>query len=209
MGLKTRLAQDWEAGVFVGMGLNRDSSDADRLKGLDDIDYHATYGAFVEWRPGPYALGLAYRHAAHKGYGGVMELRASYGGATTAMRCAWASTPNGPTATPCRPVRRHAGPPPATAPVCTPIPRLRASSRRRCMPPVASVVRALEHGRHAGRIDGAGRRPRQPVGRARQQCVRQRGHGLRVLSGSDEALAGHGNVRRGRGARQLQRRPPR
>lgn len=78
MGLKTRLAQDWEAGVFVGMGLNRDSSDADRLKGLDDIDYHATYGAFVEWRPGPYALGLAYRQAAHKGYGGVMELRASY-----------------------------------------------------------------------------------------------------------------------------------
>ncbi|MBR8652532.1 MipA/OmpV family protein [Achromobacter sp. Marseille-Q0513] len=78
MGLKTQLGPNWEAGVFVGLGLNRDSGDADRLKGLGDIDYHATYGAFVEWRPGPYALGVAYRQAAHEGYGGVMELRASY-----------------------------------------------------------------------------------------------------------------------------------
>ena len=137
MGLKTRLAQDWEAGVFVGMGLNRDSSDADRLKGLDDIDYHATYGAFVEWRPGPYALGLAYRHAAHKGYGGVMELRASYlawrddsNALRVGVNAEWANGDAMQTwygVTPGQAARSRAG--------LHAYSRLRASSRRRCMPP--------------------------------------------------------------------------
>ncbi|WZB76238.1 MipA/OmpV family protein [Achromobacter insuavis] len=77
-GLQTTLAPDWKAGVFVGMGLGRDSSDADRTKGLDDIDFHATYGAFVEWSPGPFSLGAAYRQAARSGYGGTLELRATY-----------------------------------------------------------------------------------------------------------------------------------
>ena len=78
MGLQTALAPDWKAGVFVGMGLGRDSSDADRTKGLDDIDFHGTYGAFVEWAPGPLSLGAAYRQAARSGYGGTLELRATY-----------------------------------------------------------------------------------------------------------------------------------
>lgn len=78
LGLQTALAPDWKAGVFVGMGLGRDSSDADRTKGLDDIDFHGTYGAFVEWAPGPFSLGAAYRQAARSGYGGTLELRATY-----------------------------------------------------------------------------------------------------------------------------------
>lgn len=78
MGLQTALAPDWKAGVFVGMGLGRDSSDADRTKGLDDIDFHGTYGAFVEWAPGPLSLGAAYRQAARSAYGGTLELRATY-----------------------------------------------------------------------------------------------------------------------------------
>ena len=78
MGLQTALAPDWKAGVFVGMGLGRDSSDADRTKGLDDIDFHGTYGAFVEWAPGPLSLGAAYRQAARSGYGGTLERRATY-----------------------------------------------------------------------------------------------------------------------------------
>ena len=168
MGLKTRLAQDWEAGVFVGMGLNRDSGDADRLKGLDDIDYHATYGAFVEWRPGPYALGLAYRQAAHKGYGGVMELRATYlawrddsNALRVGVNAEWANGDAMQTwygVTPGQAARSRSARlfPVFGLPVGVAVCRL-----------VASVVRALEHGRHAGRIDGAGRRPRQPAGRAR------------------------------------------
>lgn len=78
MGLQTALAPDWKAGVFVGMGLGRDSSDADRTKGMDDIDFHGTYGAFVEWAPGPLSLEAAYRQAARSGYGGTLELRATY-----------------------------------------------------------------------------------------------------------------------------------
>ena len=45
---------------------------------LDDIDFHGTYGAFVEWAPGPFSLGAAYRQAARSGYGGTLELRATY-----------------------------------------------------------------------------------------------------------------------------------
>lgn len=78
MGLKADLAPDWNAGVFIGMELGRDASDADRTRGLDDIDFHGAYGAFVEWSPGPYSLMAAYRQAAHSGYGGTLELRATY-----------------------------------------------------------------------------------------------------------------------------------
>ncbi len=78
MGLKADLAPDWNAGVFVGMALGRDASDADRTRGLEDIDFHGAYGAFVEWSPGPYSLMAAYRQAARSGYGGTLELRATY-----------------------------------------------------------------------------------------------------------------------------------
>ncbi|QKH38457.1 MipA/OmpV family protein [Achromobacter pestifer] len=78
MGLKTDLAPDWSAGVFVGMALGRKADDADRTKGLEDIDFHGTYGAFLEWSPGPYSLIVAYRQAARSGYGGTLDLRATY-----------------------------------------------------------------------------------------------------------------------------------
>ncbi len=78
MGLKTSLAPDLDAGVFVGLSLGRKADDADRTKGLDDIKFHGAYGAYVEWRPGRYSLGAGYKQAARSGYGGTMELRASY-----------------------------------------------------------------------------------------------------------------------------------
>jgi outer membrane protein len=78
MGLKTDLAPDWTAGAFVGMALGRDAADSDRTRGLDDIDFHGTYGAFLEWSPGPYSLMVAYRQAARSGYGGTLDLRATY-----------------------------------------------------------------------------------------------------------------------------------
>ncbi|MGE8565771.1 MltA-interacting protein precursor [compost metagenome] len=78
MGLKTSLAPDLDAGVFVGLGLGRKADDADRTKGLDDIKFHGAYGAYVEWRPGRYSLGAGYKQAARSGYGGTLELRASY-----------------------------------------------------------------------------------------------------------------------------------
>lgn len=78
MGLKTSLAPDLDAGVFVGLSLGRKADDADRTKGLDDIKFHAAYGAYVEWRPGRYSLGAGYKQAARSGYGGTLELRASY-----------------------------------------------------------------------------------------------------------------------------------
>ncbi|MFD4840051.1 MipA/OmpV family protein [Achromobacter sp. NPDC058515] len=78
MGLKTSLAQDLDVGVFVGLNLGRDENDADLTKGMGDIKFHGAYGAYVEWRPGRYSLGAAYRQAARSGYGGTLELRASY-----------------------------------------------------------------------------------------------------------------------------------
>lgn len=78
MGLKTSLASDLDAGVFVGMSLGRKADDADLTKGLDDIKFHGAYGAYVEWRPGRYSLGAGYKQAARSGYGGTFELRASY-----------------------------------------------------------------------------------------------------------------------------------
>lgn len=78
MGLKTSLAPDLDVGAFVGMSLGRDQDDADLTKGMGDIKFHGAYGAYVEWRPGRYSLGAAYRQAARSGYGGTLELRASY-----------------------------------------------------------------------------------------------------------------------------------
>jgi len=78
MGLKTDLGPDWTAGAFVGMALGRKADDSDRTEGLDDIDFHGTYGAFIEWSPGPYSVMAAYRQAARSGYGGTLELRATY-----------------------------------------------------------------------------------------------------------------------------------
>lgn len=78
LGLRAEIAPELDVGVFLGMGLGRKASRTDRTRGLDDIDLHAAVGAYAEWRPGRYSLGAAYRQAAHKGYGGVVELRASY-----------------------------------------------------------------------------------------------------------------------------------
>lgn len=77
-GLKWDLAQDVSAGLFLGMSLGRDADDADRLKGLGDIDFHGVYGAYMEWHPGRFSLGAAYRQATRGGYGGTLELRSSY-----------------------------------------------------------------------------------------------------------------------------------
>lgn len=78
LGLRAQLTSDIDAGVFLGMGLGRKAGRTERTHGLDNIDTHAAVGAYVEWRPGPYSLGAAYRQAAHKGYGAAIELRASY-----------------------------------------------------------------------------------------------------------------------------------
>ncbi len=78
LGLRTQIAPDVDAGVFLGMGLGRRASRTERTKGLENIDTHAAVGAYVEWRPGLYSFGAAYRQAAHKGYGGAIDLRASY-----------------------------------------------------------------------------------------------------------------------------------
>lgn len=78
LGLKTQLATDLEAGVFVGLSLGRKASRTERTKGLDNIDFHGAYGVYAEWSPGPFSLGAAYRQAAHSGYGGTLDLRATY-----------------------------------------------------------------------------------------------------------------------------------
>lgn len=84
MGLKTTLASNLDAGIFIGLGRGRDADDADRTRGLDNIDFHAAYGAYIEWTPGKYSLGAAYRQAAKGGYGGTLELRATYTAFTSA-----------------------------------------------------------------------------------------------------------------------------
>ncbi|MGR4897374.1 MipA/OmpV family protein [Stenotrophomonas sp. LARHCG68] len=78
VGLKIDLGPDWTTGAFVGMALGRKADDSDRTEGLDDIDFHATYGAFIEWSPGSYSVMAAYRQAARSSYGGTLELRATY-----------------------------------------------------------------------------------------------------------------------------------
>lgn len=99
MGLKASLASDLDAGVFVGMALGRKADDADLTKGLDDIKFHGAYGAYVEWRPGRYSLGAGYKQAARSGYGGTLELRASYAALMTekntvqvGIRTEWANS---------------------------------------------------------------------------------------------------------------------
>lgn len=78
VGLKTKLLPDVTAGVFASLNMGRDEDDGSRLHGMGDIDTHALYGGFVEWAPDRFRLGAAYRQAAKSGYGGTLELRASY-----------------------------------------------------------------------------------------------------------------------------------
>ncbi len=77
-GIRFPLAADWSAGVFVGLGAERDASEYDRINGLDDIDWHGVGGAFVRWSPGPLSVTAAYRQAFKSGYGGVLALDADY-----------------------------------------------------------------------------------------------------------------------------------
>ncbi|ANN69894.1 hypothetical protein BAU08_24640 [Bordetella bronchialis] len=78
LGLKTQLAPDWQAGVFAGLRMGRDADDHDRLDGLDDIDAHATAGAFLRWQPGRWRLTTTVTQALHAGYGTRVELNGSY-----------------------------------------------------------------------------------------------------------------------------------
>ncbi|SAI57284.1 MltA-interacting scaffolding protein [Bordetella ansorpii] len=78
LGLKMKALPDVTIGAFVGLNMGRDEDDADRLHGMGDIDTHATYGGFAEWTPGRFKLGAAYAQAAKSGYGGSLELSASY-----------------------------------------------------------------------------------------------------------------------------------
>lgn len=78
LGLKTDLAPDLTAGVFIGANLGRKASDSSRTRGLGNIDFHAAVGGYVEWSPGRYSLGAAYRQALHSDYGATLELRTSY-----------------------------------------------------------------------------------------------------------------------------------
>ncbi|ARP83974.1 hypothetical protein CAL12_26275 [Bordetella genomosp. 8] len=78
LGLQTRLAPDWQAGVFAGLRLGRDADDYDRLEGLDDIDTHATAGAFVRWQPGRWRVTATAIQALRSGYGTRVELNGSY-----------------------------------------------------------------------------------------------------------------------------------
>jgi len=78
LGLKMPLGADLEGGIFAGMSGGRDSSDSDRLSGLEDIDFHATYGAFLSWHPGRFSGTVAYRQAAKSGYGGTLDIDARY-----------------------------------------------------------------------------------------------------------------------------------
>lgn len=77
-GLKTDLGNNWSAGVFLGMGLGRESHWSSRLEGTDDIDFRGVAGVYTEWRPGPFSIGAAYYQALHSGYGGAAELRGTY-----------------------------------------------------------------------------------------------------------------------------------
>lgn len=78
LGLQTRLAPDWEAGIFVGMRLKRDADDHDRLEGLDNIETHATAGAFLRWQPGRWRITTTAVQALRSGYGTRVELNGSY-----------------------------------------------------------------------------------------------------------------------------------
>lgn len=78
LGFKAVLGNDFSTGLFLGAEMGRDSSDSDRLKGLDDIDFHGVYGAYLSWDPGRFSLSAAYGQATRSGYGGKLDLRASY-----------------------------------------------------------------------------------------------------------------------------------
>ncbi|MDX3904796.1 MAG: MipA/OmpV family protein [Pigmentiphaga sp.] len=78
VGLKMNVAPDVAVGVRIGLGLGRDEKRSERLEGLGDIDSHAEYGVFAEWKPGRWSASIAYSQAAKSGYGGTLSLRGSY-----------------------------------------------------------------------------------------------------------------------------------
>lgn len=78
LGLRMPLNDQWSAGVFVGLQMERDASDSDRLEGLDDIDTHGVGGAYLKWANGPFSVTAAYRQAMKSGYGGIFSLDADY-----------------------------------------------------------------------------------------------------------------------------------
>jgi len=78
LGLKFSPLTDVSAGVFLGMDMGRDENDDDHLEGMGDIDFHALYGVYAAWSPGRYEFSAAWRQAARSGYGGMLELGASY-----------------------------------------------------------------------------------------------------------------------------------
>lgn len=87
VGLRMPLGSQWSAGVFAGMRTGREASDYDRLDGMDDIHFHATYGGFLNWENERWNVGTTVTQAARQGYGTRAELSASYmlwrGGAHT------------------------------------------------------------------------------------------------------------------------------
>ncbi|MEI2416485.1 MipA/OmpV family protein [Orrella sp. JC864] len=78
LGLRWQLGGPWSGGVFAGLQDGRDADDYDRLKGLDDIDWHGVGGAFLRWSQGPLGFSVAYRQALKSGYGGILALDADY-----------------------------------------------------------------------------------------------------------------------------------
>lgn len=78
LGVKWSTGTDLVAGLFLSAGLGRDADDAEILRGLEDIDTHAVYGAFLAWEPGRFSASAAYRRAAESGYGATIDLRAGY-----------------------------------------------------------------------------------------------------------------------------------
>lgn len=78
LGLKAPLAQDLTAGVYLGLGLGRDSSDHTRLRGLPDVDFHGLAGGFVEYKPGRASFSIDARQALKSNYGATVDLGASY-----------------------------------------------------------------------------------------------------------------------------------
>ncbi|MEZ0471777.1 MipA/OmpV family protein [Luteimonas salinilitoris] len=78
LGVKWSTDADLVAGLFLSAGMGRDGGDAEILRGLEDIDDHAVYGAFLAWEPGRFSASVAYRRAAKSGYGATVDLQAGY-----------------------------------------------------------------------------------------------------------------------------------
>ncbi|WP_407353621.1 MipA/OmpV family protein [Luteimonas sp. R10] len=78
LGVKWSTDADLVGGLFLSAGMGRDADDAEILRGLEDLDTHAVYGAFLAWEPGRLSASVAYRRAAKSGYGATVDLRAGY-----------------------------------------------------------------------------------------------------------------------------------